>query len=182
MADAPSHQRGLRTAPTPANPRTGTLEQELSNRNFPSLSHHTALRNSPRPPFCSAGLRPVAPPRSLLHLPSRRFEKPLEKGRYSFLTTSHRASTNRGRAAPPRLFSPSASEFRRKHQAGTFRREIPFQAPARTFSAAILRPSPVPRRSVPRGPWRTAFRGREVAKMVVGNVVKVALWCGWRGC
>ena len=48
-----------------------------------------------------------------------------------------------------------------------------FQAPARTSSAAILRPSPVPRRSLPRGLWRTAFVGREVAKMVVGDVVKV---------
>ena len=38
------------------------------------------------------------------------------------------------------------------------------------------------RRSLPRGPCRTAFVGREVAKMAVGNVVKVALWCGWRGC
>ena len=127
------------------------------------------------PPFCSAGLRPIAPPRSLLHLPSRRFEKPLEKGRSSSLTASHRASTNRGRAAPPRPFSPSASGFRRKHQAGTFRRETSPQAPARTFSAAILRPSPVPRRSLPRGPWRTAFVVREVAKMVVVVVVKVVV-------
>ena len=138
------------------------------------------------PLFCSAGLRPVAPPRSLLHLPSRRFEKALERGRSSSLTASHRASTNRERAAPPLSFSPSASGFRRKHQAGDsggrFRRETSPQAPARTFSAAILRPSPVPRRSLPRGPCRTAFVGREVAKMVVGNVVKVALWCGWRGC
>ena len=46
---------------------------------------------------------------------------------------------------------------------------------ARALSAAILRPSPVPRRSLPRGPWRTAFVGQEVAKMAVGDVVKVVL-------
>ena len=79
------------------NSRTGTLEQELSF----SLSLFSPCRNSPRPPVCSAGLRPVAPPRSLLHLPSRRFEIALERGRSSSLTASHRAYTNRERAAPP---------------------------------------------------------------------------------
>ena len=95
--------------------------------------------------LCSAGLRPVAPPRCLLHLPSRGFQKALEGGRAPTPTPSRRPSTNRERAAPPLPFSPSASGFRRKHQAGKFRREMSFQAPARTFSAAILRPSPVPR-------------------------------------
>ena len=97
---------------------SGTQTQELRLRNSGTPEGPSC------PPFCSAGLRPIAPPRSLLHLPSRRFEKPLEKGRSSSLTASHHASTNRGRAAPPRPFSPSASGFRRKHQAGTFRREI----------------------------------------------------------
>ena len=44
MADAPSHQRGLGTTPTPANPRTGTLEQELS------LPHHTVMYKRKKKP------------------------------------------------------------------------------------------------------------------------------------
>ena len=52
-------------------------------------------------PFCSTGLRPVAPPCSLLHPFSRRFEKGLVRGRSSSPTASHRASTTREPAAPP---------------------------------------------------------------------------------
>ena len=113
MVDAPSHQRGLGTTPTPANPRTGTLEQELS---LSLSSHHRlckrsaksnrikkagSLKRSQIDPFCSTGLRPVAPPCSLLHPSSRRFEKGLVRGRSSSLTASYRASTNPERAAPP---------------------------------------------------------------------------------
>ena len=114
--------------PSDRNPRTGTLEQEPSNRSF--LSHHTVLlRNSPRPPFCSAGLRPVAPPRSLLHLSSRRFEKGLDRGRSSSLTASHRASTNRERAAPPLPLLTKRDDYPAgdsggRNSGGRFRREI----------------------------------------------------------
>ena len=55
-----------------------------------------------------SGAPPFAPPRSRLHLPSRRFEKPLERGRALAPTASRRASTNRERAAPPLPFTPGA--------------------------------------------------------------------------
>ena len=143
--------------PSDRNPRTGTLEQELSNRSFPSLSHHTAVRNSPRPPFCSAELRPIALPRSLLHLPSRRFEKALERGRSSSLTASHRASPNWERAAPPlplltKRVDYQAGDSGGRNLGGRFRREKfgremsggrpPPRAPARTFSAQSCVPHP----------------------------------------
>ena len=73
----------------------------------------------------SAGLRPsqhgappVAPPCSRLHLPSRRFEKPLERGRALNPTASRRASTNRERAAPPLHFTPAAENSGGRIQAG----------------------------------------------------------------
>ena len=189
MADAPSHQRGLGTTPTPANPRTGTLEQELSL----SLSLTT-------PSFCPKGPRLIrikgsagsrAPPRSLLHLSSRCFEKGLVRGRSSSLTESHRASTNQERAAPPLPLLTKRNDYPAgdsggRNSGGRFRWEIQageiLPGPAGAIAAATPLPSPVPRRSWPRGACKMAFVGREVAKMVVGNVSKVASWCEWRGC
>ena len=101
-------------------------------------------KGSSCPPFCSAGLRPVAPPRSLLHLPSRRLQKALEGGRAPTSTASRRPSSNRERAAPPLL---------------TKRVGIQAEAPGGEIQA-----------------------GDSGGRLRRENVVKVALWCGWRGC
>ena len=100
-------------------------------------------------PFCSAGLRPVTPPRSLLHLPSRRFEKALERG--AFLIPDR---------VTPRI-----------HQSG-----------ASCPTPLLLTQRVGIQAEAPGGRFRREKFGWEMAKMVVGNVVKVALWCGWRGC
>ena len=113
----------------------GTSANESMNqaRKGEEVAHHREIANQEeeseprvRSALYSAGLRPsqrgappVAPPRSRLHLPSRRFDKPLERGRALTPTASRRASTNRERAAPPLPFTPSAGKI----QAEEFRRE-----------------------------------------------------------
>ena len=154
----------------------------------PTNPPHPLLLLRGAPPFAT----PCAPPRSLLHPPSRRFQKGLEGGRSSSLAASHRASTNWERAAPllpllTKCDDDPAEDSRGRNSGGRFRREkfgreISFCAPAGAFAAATPLPSPVPRRSWLRGACKMAFVGREVAKMVVGNVSKVASWCEWRGC
>ena len=82
----------------PANMNQGERASLASVRLFVKRGSALAcagLRPSPR------GAPPVAPPRSRLHFPSRRFHKALEGGRAPTPTASHRASTNGERAALP---------------------------------------------------------------------------------
>ena len=146
--------------------------------------------------FCSAGLRPSLR-LVLCSTPLRGASRKVSKGGVPPPWPRHTAHPPIGSELPhPSPFSPSATTIRLEIQAGEIRaggsgrrfrrekfgREIFFQAPAGAFAAATPLPSPIPQRSWPRGACKMAIVGREVAKMVVGSVSKVASWCEWRGC
>ena len=141
MADAPSHQRGLGTTPTPANPRTETLEQELS------LSHHTDLELSLIRPFVARGSSHrsapfFAPP------PFEAFRGSSRKGAFLLPDRVTPCIHQSGASCP----TPPPSHQARRLSGERFRREKfgremsggrpPPGAPARTFSAQSCVPHP----------------------------------------
>ena len=135
-----------------------TLEQELPlSLTTPSCTKGSSALNSPRPPVCSSGLRPVAPPRSLLHLPSRRFEKGLDRGAFLLPDRVTPRIHQSGASCPTPPPSHQArrlsgwrfrqDKFGREIQAGEIRagdvrRETSPPVPARTFSAQSCVPHP----------------------------------------
>ena len=165
MADAPSHQRGLGTTPTPANPRTRTLKQELSL----SLYLHTVVLYK-RSAFQDQGLRARSPRRStpfvaqgsaLRSAPS--FAPPLfeafrERSRKGAFLLPGRVTPRihqSGRAAPPlplltKRDGHQEGDSGGRNSGGRFRREkfgreMSFQAPRRSlccsYPASFTRPA-----------------------------------------
>ena len=108
MADPPSHQRGLGTAPTPNNPptRNNTTATTRNNNSDNQEQPPGTLSSAPCLAFCKAGLRPSLrlAPRPVLGSTFLRgaSRKASKGGRSSPLATSHRTSANReSRATPP---------------------------------------------------------------------------------
>ena len=125
-----SHQQGAHRNTSAGSEKRKKKTWTTGRHGKKSCTTGRSLEPRVRSALYSAGLHPsqcgappVAPPRSRLHLLSRRFEKPLERGRALTPTASRRASTNRERAAPPLPFTPSAGKI----QAGKRR------APSRSF-------------------------------------------------
>ena len=93
------NQARRRIGPPGRQGRASTKKRDLLPRDWSAL-YSAGLRPSQR------GAPPVAPPRSRLHLPARRFQKPLRRGRALTPTASSRASPNRKRSAlPPSLYT-----------------------------------------------------------------------------
>ena len=105
-AQEPSEEKNWTTGETGA-----SMNQEEGRASRASALYSAGLRPSQR------GAPPIAPPRSRLHLPSRRFQKPLERGRALTPTASRRASTNHKRAALPPSLHTKRRENRREKSA-----------------------------------------------------------------
>ena len=101
-----------------------------------------------RPPFIARGSARRSACRSALFAAPPPFEKLPKKGRSSLPTASHRASTNRERAAPPRFCHTSLGETGGKNPR---RLRKSFYFP-RAFSDGFRRGN---RRSVVCGGWRS---------------------------